>query len=537
MNEAPALSITKPAQSVRESLLTDFTWDKIGLIAAVCCLVLLDGVNGALASNLRPYLIGSFAATPDQITWAAIFYFTPKLHMLLLAARFQERFGQRRSLLGVAAVLVLATAGGAVVTNYPSLLAIAFFQGAAGGLMTALGQGALLAAFPRREQALVQCAFLMTWVMFPATIVPAFLGGFAYNYDWQYACWWMALLGLMAGGWLFLKRKLLSDSILPSPVAPVRILLMATSLFAIIYVLEQGNRNAWLEYPPIVAALLLAAACWFGFAFAESGGGPTYLRYHCFKYANFTFGLCISLLAGALIFGSGYLIPGFTTSVLSYPVWQSGLVQLSATTFMTLSLLIVATTLRFTKLPGLVFLLLGLLLFGIVMWHLGEVPSDIHFEGLILWLDLRGFAIGFQFFALTLLTLTAVPVADDVAAAGLFNFGRQLGALAGTAWLQTLLEHLTDRNQTVFGNAVSWANPNLMSYAQDVQRALSLHGAPPWHTPPEAMALMLREAQRQWTSIAFNGCFESLALLLLFAFPLVILARVLTARFLLKPAA
>ena len=48
---------------------------------------------------------------------------------------------------------------------------------------------------------------------------------------------------------------------------------------------------------------------------------------------------------------------------------------------------------------------------------------------------------------------------------------------------------------------------------------------------------MLREAQRQWASIAFNGCFESLAMLLLFAFPLVILARVLTARFLLKPSA
>ncbi len=518
------------------SLLSDFTWDKIGLIAAVCCLVLLDGVNGALASNVGPYLMGSFAATPDQITWAAIFYVAPKLHMLLLAARFQERFGQRRSLLGVSAILVLATAAGAIVPNYPSLLALAVIQGAAGGLMIALGQGALLAAFPRREQALVQGAFLLAWVMFPATIVPAFLGGCAYNFDWQYACWWMALLGLMAFGWLFLKRKLLSNSTLSSPVAPVRIILMVTSLFAIVYVLEQGNRNAWLEYPPIVWALLLAAVCWLGIAFAETRGGPTYLRYHCFKYSNFTFGLCVSLLAGALIFGSGFLIPGFATRVLSYPVWQSGLVQLSATTFMTLSLLIVATTLRFTKLPGLVFLLLGLLLFGVVMWHLGEVPSDIHFEGLIPWLDLRGFAVGFQFFALTLLALTTVPAADDVAAAGLFNFGRQLGALAGIAWLQTLLEHLADRNQTVFGNAVSWANPNMLNYAQNVQHALSLHGAQPAQTPPEAMALMLREAQRQWGSIAFNGCFESLALLLLFAFPLVILARVLTARFLLKPS-
>ena len=268
MNEDPAVPVTKPPPSLKESLRADFSRDKIGLIASVCCLVMLDGVNGALASNVGPYLMGSFAATPDQITWAAIFYVAPKLYMLLLAARFQERFGQRRSLLGVSAILVLATAGSAFVPNYPSLLAIALIQGAAGGLMIALGQGALLAAFPRREQALVQGVFLMAWVMFPATIVPAYLGGFAYNFVWQYAGLWMALLGLMAFGWLFLKRNLLSHSTLSGPVAPVRIILLATSLFAITYVLEQGNRNAWLEYPPIVWASLLAAVCLLGIVFA-----------------------------------------------------------------------------------------------------------------------------------------------------------------------------------------------------------------------------------------------------------------------------
>jgi DHA2 family multidrug resistance protein len=97
-------------------------------------------------------LMGSFAATRDQITWTAVFYFATKLYALLLAARVQERFGQRRSLLGASAALVLATGGSIVVTAYPSLLVVRFFQGAAGGLVLALGQGALLGAFPRREQ-------------------------------------------------------------------------------------------------------------------------------------------------------------------------------------------------------------------------------------------------------------------------------------------------------------------------------------------------------------------------------------------------
>jgi DHA2 family multidrug resistance protein len=132
--------------------------------------------------------------------------------------------------------------------------------------------------------------------------------------------------------------------------------------------------------------------------------------------------------------------------------------------------------------------------------------------------------------------LTCLPVEEDVAAAGLFNFNRQIGALAGVAWLQTLIEHKTDLNQTIFGGALSSTNPNVMSYAQSAQNALALYGTPPMQASHEAMTLALQEAHRQWASIAFNGCFESLALVFIFAFPLVALARILTTRFLKPPA-
>jgi len=535
MNEAPALSATKPARTAAPPFLAEYSWDKIGLIAVVCCLVLLDGINGALVSTLRPYLMGSFAATPDQITWVAILYYVAKFYMLLLAARAQERFGQRRSLLFASVVLVLATAGGSLVTNYPSLLAITISQGIGGGLMIALGQGALLAAFPRREQSLVQCAFALAVVMFPATIVPALLGGFAYNYDWQDAYAWITVCGLIGCGWLFWKQKILSDISVSSPVPVVRIILMVTSLFAIVYVLQQGNRNAWLECPSIVWSLLLAAACLLGIGFAESNGGPTYLRYHCFQFANFTFGLSVSLLAGIALFGSGFVIPGFTGGILAYPVWQTGLVQLFAAAFTTLSLLIVGIAVRFAKIPGILFVPCGLILFGFAMWKLGEVPSNVHFEGLLPWLMVRGFAVGCLFLPLTLMTLTGLPPIDDVAGAGLFNFGRQLGALVGVAWMQTLNEHLTDRNQTVLGEALSWANPNALIFVQNAQDALVLHGTTSSQAPATAVALMLQEAQRQMSSVAYSGCFQALAMLFLFSFPILVLGRVLTARFLKPP--
>jgi DHA2 family multidrug resistance protein len=527
---------TSTTISPMKSLAEDFSWEKSGFIVAVSFLVLLDGINGAVCSTLGRYLNGSFSVTADQVTWAAIFYYVGKLYMLLISGKLQSIFGQRRSFLTASTALVLMTAAGMMVPNYPSLLAVLLLQGAAGGAMVALGQGTLLALFPRREQPLVQGVYALAAVMFPATVVPEVLGASAYNFDWRDAYLWMLPFGLLGCGWLFWKQKMLSDSTRHNPFLPIRVLLTVTALFAIVYVLQQGDRHRWLEYPPIVWAILLAVTCIVGLAFIETRGGPTLLPYGAFRYANFTFGMCVVVLAGIAFFGSGYVISGFAINVLAYPVSMSGLVQLSGTAFSVISFLSIGIILRFAKLNPVFIILTGLLLFGSSMLNLGLAPSNLNFEGFASWLILRGFALGCQFIPLTLLALTCLPAEEDVAAAGLFNFNRQIGALIGIAWLQTLHENLTDRNQTIFGNVLSAANPNTLIYTQKVQDTLALYGTPQSQIPSESMALTVQEASRQWSSIAYNGCFESLAIMFLFAFPMVALARILTTRFLRPPA-
>lgn len=509
---------------------------KTGFLIASAFLVLMDGVNGAAASTLKSYLSGGLSANPDQITWGSIFYYVGKLYMLLLVAKLQRLFGQRRSILTAATVLVLATAAGAFVPNYPIFLTVLLIQGCAGGAMIALGQGTLLSIFPRRDQPIVQGVYALASVMFPATVVPVLLGGSAYHFDWRLAYLAITPFGLLGCIWHYWQRNWLSNMVLPTVVMPRRIILMVTMLFSIVYVLQQGERNRWFEYPPIVWASLLAVTCIVVLAHLETRGGPTFLPYGAFRYANFTFGVCVVLLAGVALFGSGFVISGFASTVLSYPVSVSGLVQLSGTTLAVFSFLGVGVLIRYAKMPPVFSILTGLVCFGTAMWRFGYAPSNLDFDGFAFWLIIRGFALGCQFIPLTLLSLTCLPPEEDVAAAGIFNFNRNIGALAGIAWLETLLETKTDNNQSIFGNALSWTSPNAVSYHQSIQDALFLNGGDPSQVPASATALTLQEAHRQWASIAYNGCFESLALVFVFAFPLVVLARILTSRYLRPPA-
>src|SRR5580658_1170074 len=112
MSDAATAVEIKPAASFADA----FCFEKIGFLVAVACLVLLDGVNGAMCSTLRQYLNGGFFATADQITWGAIFYYVGKMYTLLLAAKLQHKFGQRRAFLTASITLVSATAAGALIT-------------------------------------------------------------------------------------------------------------------------------------------------------------------------------------------------------------------------------------------------------------------------------------------------------------------------------------------------------------------------------------------------------------------------------------
>ncbi len=532
MNEASTIAAIPVIESSREETKVM----RVGFVFALSALVLLDGVNGGMTSTLGRYLMGRFSATPDQITWATIVYYVSKLYALLVAAKLQERVGQRRALLGSSAVLVAATFAGAFITNYPSFLGLIFIQAGAGGLVIALGQGALLMKFSRRDQPLAQTVFALANVMFPATMTPSYLGAFAYNLDWQHAYLFVIPLGLLAWGWLFLNQRMLSDDTISVPVPVLKFALMLTGLCALVYVLEQGNRNRWFESPNVVGAMFLTVLCILGVAFAETDGRPPYIPYRAFRYANFTFGFCTALIAGVAFLGGGSVISGFTGGVLSYTVLDSGLVQLGASLLTSFALVGGGLILRFTKFPGILIIYIGQIVFSFAMWKLGQAPSNMNYESIIPWLALRGFALGCQFLPITLMTLTCLPAENDIAAAGLFNLSRQLGALVGTAWLQTLREHLVDRNQTIFGNALSAVSPNAHHYSQSLQDTLASTGVSPVFASPAAMSAILHESSRQWTNIAFNGCFQALSALFLFSFPLIVLLRVVTQRYLKPPS-
>lgn len=504
-----------------------------GLPVAICTLALLDGVNGALSSAIRPYLMGSVAGGPDEISWAAIAYFSAKLTAFLLSQRLSDMFSERRLLLGAAALLVFVTALSGFAVSTPFLVSVQLLQGAAGGALLAAGQGVLLKRFGHRAQPIIQAFLAFVVLVFPVMIVPFVLGATAYAAHWSYLMFGFTLIGGVAWVTLHAFRAHLDGQVRSNDLPVGRALLLAGSLAGVVYVLLEGMRHAWSESSTLVWTLALAVAGLGIFALLEASRADRLLEYRPFRLADFTFGICVSLLAGVALLGSGTMIATLASGMLGYTAPQVGLVQLWAAPFAVLALAAVGCILRLPKIPPPIFLATGVVLFALGMWSLGNITSGIAADDLFVSICLRGCGLGCLFLTLTMITLGHVRAEHATAAAGFFNFGRHFGGLAGISWMQTLHEHLMSRGHEML--AASWT-PGSAEFAQALAQAkgvLIAQGASLAQASTQAIALLTADFQRETSVLAFNGCFQALAMLFVFAVPIVAFVRIMTERLLL----
>ncbi|GFE82106.1 MFS transporter [Steroidobacter agaridevorans] len=499
-----------------------------GLTAAICTLALLDGVNGALGSVIRPYLMGSVAGGPDEIAWAAIAYFSAKLTAFLLSQRSSDVFGERHLLLGAAALLVIVTALSGFAESTPFLVSVQLLQGAAGGIVLAVGQGVLLKRCGRGAQPIIQAFLAFAVLVFPVMIVPFVLGATAYAMHWSYVSFVCASLGGIAWLALHAVRDHLDEHVIRNELPAGRALLLAGSLAGVVYVLLEGVRHAWSESSIIVLTLVCAGAGLGIFGWLEIHRDDRLLEYRPFRLADFTFGVCVSLLAGVALLGSGTMITMLANGLLGYTAPQSGLVQQWSAPFAVLALGAVGFCLRQPRIPPPLFLATGVVLFALGMWSLGGITSGMAADDLFASICLRGFGLGCLFLTLTMISLGSVPAEHATAAAGFFNFGRHFGGLLGISWMQTLHEHLMSRGHEALAAAWTPANPEFTQALAQAKGVLIAQGATLAQASTQAMALLTAEFQRETSALAFNGCFQALAMLFVFAVPIVVIVRVTT---------
>jgi DHA2 family multidrug resistance protein len=500
-------------------------------VAGIMLATLTDALASTVLSLGRGYIIGDTHSTPDEFAWLDIGYTALKLIGFLAASSLIQRIDPRRLIIG--STLVMGTACGMTVitARLDLLIALRIVQGFSGGILLVAGQAMIFHAYPRSQQPILQALFAMGSVVAPATIAPALQGWLIDSRSWTWIFFSAVPVALAAAGLL-----LIADG--PKPPAPVRrpvdwigLSLTSVALLCFTYVLNQGARWDWFAEPRILWLTVIGAAALLAFLGQQvQARGRGLLDFTLFACEDFCFAFIVSFVAGAALFGSAYLIPSFAVSVLAFRPTDAGLLLLPSGAFFVATLLVAAFLMQSRRVPPVATVPFGILMIMVAMWMLSGSTRESGAHDMMSAILLRGLGLGFLFLSINLIAFSDLNKRNRAAGIGLFNTGRLLGGLIGVAGLETLIEHNIVGNLTVLGANVTSGVAAVSERLAATATMLTARGMDAF-AGRAAISLLDRVVIDQSTVIAFDTAFNAVALLFVFAAPVLVTIKIVLHRY------
>jgi DHA2 family multidrug resistance protein len=502
------------------------------LIAGIVLAALTEAIASTVLALGRGDIIGDTHATPDEFAWLDVGYIALKLIGFMLAPWLMQRFSARNVIVGATLVMGLACGVAAITARLELLIALRILQGFAGGALLVAGQAIIFRAYPRSLQPILQALFAMAAVVASATLAPALQGWLIDSQSWTWILFSVVPLALAAAGLLLIAEHPVPARVRQRSFDWLGFSLLSAALFCFTYVLSQGSRWDWFEEPRILVLTVIGTAALLAFLGQQVlANGQGLLDFSLFGSSDFTFAFCVSFVAGAALFGSAYLIPAFALSVLAFTPTDAGLLLLPSGGFFVGSLLIAAYLFKVRRVPPVATVPLGILLIMVAMWMLSSSTSESGSGDMMAAILLRGLGLGFLFLSITLIAFSHLNSRNLASGIGLFNTGRQLGGLMGVAGLQTLIDHQVVSNGVVLGANVTPGGHALIERLMTTSAMLAGKGMDQVAAGRAATSLLGKAVSGQATVIAFDTAFFAVALLFVFAAPILVGIKIGLSRY------
>lgn len=502
------------------------------LMAGIVLATLTEAIASTVLALGRNDILGDTYATPDEFAWLDVGYTAFKLIGFMSAAWLLSGFHPRKVMVAATLVMGLACAVAALNPRLDLLVALRIIQGFAGGTLLVGGQAIIFGAYPRQHQPFLQAVFAMGAVVASATLAPALQGWLIDSQSWTWIFLCVVPLALAATGLLLIADTPIAASRERRPFDGIGFILMATALLCFTYVLSQGSRWDWFEEPRIVWLSLFGGAALLAFVGQQLLRKDTgLLDFSLFQSNDFSFALIVSLVAGAALFGSAFVIPAFALSVLGFRPTDAGLLLLPSGGCFIVALLFAAWLMQARRVAPFATVPFGIALIMLAMWMLSGSTSESGAADMMTAILLRGLGLGLLFLSITLIAFSDLNNRNLASGIGLFNTGRQLGGLLGVAALQTLIEDNLAANAVVLGSHVTAGTGAVIERLSALNALLMGKGMDLVTAGRAATSLLGRALTGQSTVIAFDSAFMAVTLLFAVAAPILVAIKIAFARF------
>jgi len=428
------------------------------IVISVMLAVVLQIIDTSIVNVALPSMMGNLGATLDEIDWVITGYIVSNVIVIPMTGWLAGRFGRKRYFTTSILVFTGASLLCGLSTSVEELVLWRIVQGLGGGALMATSQAILVESFPPSKQGVGQAIFGVGAMIGPS-LGPTLGGWLTDEYSWHWIFLINVPLGLLAAA---LSATQLRD---PPHLRGGRsqrvdwpgIALLVVGIGSLQTLLERGNREDWFASPAICVLAVAAAVGLIGLVVRELTADEPIINFRVLRRRPLALGCLLGMLMGVGLYGSIFLFPVYTQSLLGWTAWTSGLAILPSS---------IATAVIMTFVGQLVWkigpripFLFGMSVMIVALYGMSQWTLTCGWDQVVGPQVLRGIAMGAMFVPLSTATLRALPTAEVAEGSGLYNLFRQLGGSFGIAALATLLGDRADIHRTALSAGVGPLDP------------------------------------------------------------------------------
>ena len=472
---------------------------------------LLFGMTITLANVVLPQIRGALSATQDEIAWVITLNLVATAVATPMTGWLASRLGWRNvmffSVLGFTVSSFLC----GIADSLEALVLYRVGQGLFGATIMPMGQGIVLATFPRHLHTAVMVIWGAGSVMGPV-FGPIFGSMMAEAYNWRAAFFMIVPPGVLALVCIWFALSEYRDRT-RTQLDWTGFLALSAAITGLQLMIDRGQRLDWFESPEICLEAGIAAIAFWIFAAHSLTAPRPFLDPKLLLDRNFSIGLVIAFFMGMLAFTSLVLFPGLLHDLRDYPDSTIGVLLAARGTGNWMAFLVVVPFSR--RYPRLA-VATGLMAQAIAAWSMAQF--DINLSSFdVFWTNaLQGFGFGLAYTPMTVLAFATLSPDKITEASGVFTLVRNFGSSLFISVTVVLLVRST---------AVNYSR--LTEFITPYNKALAFPGLPSAWSMDTTSGLMrlANEIQHQAAMIGYINAFYLLAATAAVGMPLVWLMR------------
>ena len=469
------------------------------------------GMAVTATNVVLPQVRGALSITHDQAAWIVTVFLVAAAVATPLTGWLAGHLGWRRFMVTTLIGFTLSSLACGLAGTLEVLLVARAAQGLFGAPLMPLGQGMLLATFPRHMHPLV----LMLWgigaVMGP--VLGPILGGLiAESLNWRWAFLMMVPFGAVS---TLLAVVALGDQERGTSgrLGMMGFIALAVCMSSAQLMLDRGHRLDWFDSFEIIVETTLVVAGLCIFILHTKFSRTPFLNPRMFRNWNFNVGIAMALIMGALSFTTIVLFPSLLQDLRGYPDAMVGYLVSARGLGNLLSFAIVVP---FTRYNARLALAVGMLLQVWAAWEMTLLDINMtDFD--VFWTNLvQGFGFGLAYTPMVALAFSTLPTSLVVQGSAVFNLMRNFGSSLFISMSILVLVRSTAENYAGLSAALSPMNETL--------RNPGLVGGWTLNTV-KGLAKLSAEIQRQAVMGGYLNAFVLFALAAAIGLPFVLLFR------------